>query len=246
MNKVLTVITLFAAGSLPLMAGAATYRVTAVDNGGTITGKVHFTGDDPAPKIFAITKDNDVCGHGDREIDFVRVTNGALNDTVVYLKKVKAGKDYPSNLSKPVLTQKKCAFHPFLGVMKNKEKLEVINSDPVLHNIHTYEIIGKAKKTVFNVSQPPELEFINKMVKLKRGTSMKLECDAHDFMHGYMFVAKNPYFAVVKDDGSYVIGNVPPGKYKIIAWHGLLGEKKAKVTVDAGHTSNVDFTYKGR
>ncbi len=244
MNKALTVFTLFAAASLPLTAAA--YKVVDVANGGTITGKVNFSGTDPAPKVYAITKDTDACGSGDREIDFVRVTNGALNDTVVYLKKVKSGKDFSADINNLEVDQKKCGFHPFLSVMKNKDKFAVHNSDPVLHNIHTYELIGKARKTVFNISQPPELTVINKTVKLKRGTVMKLECDAHDFMHGYVFVAKNPYFAVVKEDGSFVIDNVPPGNYKIAAWHGLLGEQRGKVTVDAGGKTSIDFTFKGK
>ncbi len=244
MNKAITAISLLVAVGLPLTANAAAYKVVDVSNGGTITGKVSYSGKDPDPKIFTITKDNDVCGDGDRKIDYVRVTNGALNDTVVYLKKVKSGKAFSADLDNPEINQKKCGFIPFLSVMKNKDKLLVRNSDPVLHNIHTYEIIGKAKKTVFNISQPPELKTINKTVKLKRGTSMKLECDAHDFMHGFVFVAKNPYYSVVKEDGSYSIDNVPPGKYKIIAWHGFIGEEKGKVTVTAGGKASVDFTYK--
>ncbi len=248
MNKSLAALalTLTAATGLPLMASAADYQVVDVTNGGSITGKVNFSGKDPAPKIFTITKDNDTCGTGERNIDFVRVTNGALNDTVVYLKKVKSGKDFSDDIDKTEIDQNKCDFLPFLSVMKNKDKLMVRNSDPVLHNIHTYEQIGRAKKTVFNISQPPELATINKTVKLKRGTAMKLECDAHDFMHGYIFVAKNPYFSVVKDDGSFTIGNVPPGKYNIVAWHGFLGEKKGKVTVTADSTATIDFTFKGR
>jgi len=51
---------------------------------------------------------------------------------------------------------------------------------------------------------------------------------------------------VVKDDGSFTIDNIPPGKYNIIAWHGLLGEKKGKVTVAADSTVNIDFTFKGK
>lgn len=246
MNKAITAISLLVAVGLPLTANAAAYKVVDVSNGGTITGKVNFSGKDPDPKIFTITKDNEVCGDGDRIIDFVRVTNGALNDTVVYLKKMKSGKAFPADLGKLEVNQKKCGFVPFLSVMKNKDKITVRNSDPVLHNIHTYEIIGKAKKTVFNISQPPELTTIDKTVKLKRGTSMKLECDAHDFMHGYVFVAKSPYFSVVKNDGSFSIDNVPPGKYKVIAWHGFLGEVKGKVTVAAGGKASVDFTFKAK
>lgn len=246
MNKTLTAFSLLAAAGLPLTAGAAAYKVVDVGNGGSVSGKVTFSGKDPAPKNFLITKDPETCGEGERLIDFVKVNNGALNDAVVYLDKVKEGKDFPTDLSNTVLDQKGCEFNPFMGVMKNDAKLKVKNSDPVLHNIHTYEIIGKAKKTVFNVSQPSDLKEINKKVKLKRGTAMKMECDAHDFMHGFTFVAKSPYFSVVKADGSFSIDGIPPGDYTIKAWHGTLGEKKGKVKISAGGKASIDFGFKGK
>ena len=246
MKETLTALSLFAAASLPLTAGAAAYNVVDVSNGGSITGKVTFTGTDPAPKNFLITKDTETCGTGNREIDFVKVNNGALNDAVVYLNKVPSGKAFPAELDQAVLEQEGCEFKPFLGVMKNSEKLIVQSADSVLHNIHTYEIIGRAKKTVFNISQPPELKTITKTVTLKRGTAMKLECDAHDFMHGFTFVAKNPYFAVVNDDGTFTIGDVPPGDYTIKAWHGTLGEQKSTVNVSAGGKATIDFQFQGR
>ena len=234
------------ATALAAPAQAAKYKTVAVKNGGTITGKVSFTGKDPAPKDFAVTKNPEVCGSADRKIDFVKVNNGALEEAVVYIAKIKAGKAFPEKLTKPFkLDQHNCAFHPFLGAMANGQKLDVVNSDPVLHNIHTYEQIGRAKRTVFNVSQPDKGTIVKK-VKLRRGTSMKIECDAHDFMHGFMFVAKNPYFAVVKDDGSYAIKDVPPGKYTLKVWHGTLGTKKTKITVAAGATATHDFTFKGK
>ncbi len=73
---------------------------------------------------------------------------------------------------------------------------------------------------------------------------MKIECDAHDFMHGYVFVANNPYFAVVKEDGSFSIDNVPPGKYTIKAWHGMLKNQKGTIEVSAGGSATIDFTFK--
>ena len=242
MNR-LTCAALLLAASLPLPTVAAPYQVVPVENGGRITGHVTFSGEDPAPRVFTVAKDNDTCGTGTREIDFVRVTNGALNDAVVYLDKVAQGKPYAAELAHPLLDQKGCRFTPFLGVMRNKDKLTVRNSDPVLHNIHTYEIIGRAKRTVFNVSQPADVKIIKKTVKLRRGHGMKVECDAHDFMHGFTFVTRNPYYAVVKDDGSFAIEDVPPGEYTIKSWHGILGEKKAKVTVTTGGSSTVDFGY---
>ncbi len=245
MKKSDIALSLITAAVMPLSAHAA-YKVIDVTNGGSVSGKVSFSGKDPVANSYPIAKDTDTCGKGERLIDFVKVSNGALNDTVVYLSKVKEGKAFKAELKKPVLDQKKCEFSPFLGVMKDGDKMTIQNSDDVLHNIHTYELIGKARKTVFNISQPSDLKTLDKTVKLKRGTSMKMECDAHDFMHGFTFVAKNPYYAVVKPDGSYTIDNIPAGQYKIRAWHGTLGEKKGKVEISAGGKANADFAYKGK
>lgn len=244
-----SLITLSIAGlcALPLATQAAAYKETSVANGGTITGSIKFAGKDQPPKTYTISKDNDVCGTGERHIDFVRVENGHLMDAVVYLDKVKEGKPFPADVGDALINQKGCEFKPFLQVMKNKAKLVAVNDDPVLHNIHTYELIrGDArgpKKTLTNVSQPKP-GTVKSTIKPKRGPAMKVECDAHDFMHGFVFIARNPYFAKVADDGSYTITDVPPGKYTIKAWHGMLKNQKAKVSVDAGGTATVDFSFK--
>lgn len=247
MKKLLLSLSMAGICSLPIGAQSADYKEGTVSNGGTITGSVKFAGKDQPPKVYGITKDNDVCSTGERKIDYVRVKDGHLMDTVVYLEKVKTGKPFPADIGDGVLDQKGCEFKPFLQVMKNKSKLSATNSDPVLHNIHTYELIrGDAKgpkKTVFNVSQPKPGTVTN-LIKMKRGPAIKVECDAHDFMHGFVFVAKNPYFAKVGEDGEYTINNVPPGKYKIKAWHGMLKSQKASVTVNAGGSATVDFTFK--
>ncbi|MCP4128157.1 MAG: hypothetical protein GY753_13980 [Gammaproteobacteria bacterium] len=247
MKRLLTSLSIIGLCALPLTSQAAAYKEVAVSNGGSITGKVEFVGTDLEPKTYSIAKDNKVCGTGNREIDYVRVKNGALLDTVVYLDKVKKGKAFPADVGDATIDQKGCEFKPFLQIMKNKNKIAAVNQDPILHNIHTYELFTGSfkgpKKTIFNVSQP-EPGTVNKTVKMKKGPAMKVECDAHDFMHGFVFVAKNPYFAVVKEDGTYSIDNVPPGKYKIKAWHGFLKNQKAKVEVKASAAATVDFTFK--
>ncbi len=229
----------------PVVGHAAGYKEVEVTNGGTVTGKVTFSGKDPAPRIYKITKDNKVCGTGNRKIDYVAVNNGALTNVVVYLDKVKEGKPFPAGLSNARIVQKGCEFRPFLQIMRDGAELAAVNDDPVKHNIHTYELLGRARKTVFNVNQARP-GTVKKKVALKRGTALKVECDAHDFMHGFVFVAKNPYFAVVGDDGSFTIDDVPPGKYTIKAWHGKLRELKETVEVPAGGTVTVHFEFKRR
>ncbi len=245
MKQLIPALSLSLLVGLPLVGHAATYKEGSVTNGGSISGKVTFSGTDPAPKKYKVTKDNDTCGTGNREIDYVAVNNGALTNVVVYLDKVKEGKAFPAELTSSAIDQKGCEFKPFLQVMRNGSELAAINDDPVLHNIHTYEILGRAKKTVFNISQAKP-GTVKKKVKLKRGDVLKVECDAHDFMHSFVFAAKNPYFAIVDDSGSFTIGNVPPGKYTIKAWHGTLKGQKDKVEVSAGGSATVDFEFKGK
>jgi len=223
-------------------ADAAAYKEVSVSGGGVITGKVTLGEAKPDEATYTISKNPDVCGTGSRVVPLVRANGGSLLDAVVFLDKVKAGKAFPEGLDTLTINQKGCEFQPYLSVMRNGGTLEATNSDPVLHNMHTYEQIGRARRTVFNVSQP-DMGVISKKIKLRKGAGMKIECDAHDFMHAYVFVARNPYFAVVNDQGEYKIAGVPPGKYTIKVWHGVLGEQKGKVEVSEGGAVTVDFSY---
>lgn len=243
MKKALASLAFISATTLSMSAIAA-YKVVEVSDGGSISGKINFTGKDAAPQIYKVAKDTDTCGTENRIIDYVDVKDGALRNVVVYLDKVKSGKKF--EVIEANIDQKGCEFLPFMSVMTNDALFAATNSDPVLHNIHTYELMGRAKKTVMNVSQPKQNSTTKKKVKLKRGAGMKIECDAHDFMHGFVFVAKNPYYAVVSEDGTYTISDIPAGKYKVVAWHGTLGEKKGKATIAAGADATVDFTFKGK
>ena len=225
------------------MAHAASYKVVDVKDGGAIRGVVSLGSAKEKSQTYTISKDPDVCGEGTREVPFVRANGGALLDAVVFLAKVKSGKDFPTGIKKVTLNQQKCEFAPYLSIMQNGGELEAVNSDTVLHNIHTYELIGRARRTVMNVSQPEKGNIVTKKIKLRKGDGMKVECDAHDFMHAYVFVAKNPYYALVDQDGKYQITDVPPGKYTIKVFHGVLGEQEGKVEVTAGGAVTVDMSY---
>ncbi len=244
MNKIIS-FAFAALGTIAVSGGvsAAKYKEVEVSNGGTITGKVLAGSAKENIRNYTISKDADVCGSGERIVPMVAIKDGALLNAVVYLEKVKAGKKFVSGMTKNTIDQKKCTFEPYLSFMRNKGELEAINSDAVLHNIHAYELIGRARRTVLNVSQPEKGSIVTKKIKLRKGSGMKIECDAHDFMHAFVFVARNPYYAQVNDKGEFEIKDVPPGKYKIKVWHGFLGEKKSSVEIAAGGNAKVDFSY---
>ena len=230
---------------LATAASAKGYKEVEVSNGGSFIGTVS-AGDAAADtRTYTISKDPKICGSGSREVPFVEIGEGGmLVNAVVFLSDIEEGKAMPEELMKLTLDQKGCEFSPALGVIANKGELTAINSDHTLHNIHTYEQIGKARKTVINVSQPNQGDVMTKVIKLRRGNGMKVECDAHDFMHSFVYVAKNPYFSVVGADGTFSIGDIPAGEYKVMMWHGFLGEKKVgKITVEAGGEVSMELSY---
>src|SRR5712691_3864981 len=103
--------------------------------------------------------------------------------------------------------------------------LVVVNTDPVLHN--TKSFIDKVP--IFNLALPNQGQRITRPIK-KTGI-MRVECDAHGWMLGWVYVADNPYYAMTGKDGSFTIKDVPPGSYTLVAWQEFTGSIEMPVTV---------------
>ena len=119
------------------------------------------------------------------------------------------------------------------------------NSDPVLHNIHAWELMDEGGRTLFNLGQPPEREVIIQALRPRRGSRIRLECDAHDFMQGWIYAADSPYAVATNEDGSFRIDGIPPGEYTITAWHPFLGVREQVVELEPGGEGEVTFDFTG-
>ena len=198
----------------PATAPADPVSVSA--DGGTITGKIKFTG--TAPRNPAIDMSEEAACKAKypttpTEENVVAGPANALANVFVYVKSgVPAGQTFPAPATPVVLDQNGCRYHPHvLGIMVG-QPLEIQNSDPVLHNI---KAIAKANRP-FNVSQP------GAGMKTTRTFSapevmVNLECNVHGWMHAYAGVRPDPFYAVTGADGSFSIKGLPPGTYTIEA-----------------------------
>ena len=83
-----------------------------------------------------------------------------------------------------------------------------------------------------------------KTVDFDQVCSVPLLCNVHAEMSAYVLVLENPYFSVTEKDGVFNIENVPPGTYKVSAWHEKLRTVTKDVTVEAGKAANVDYNLK--
>jgi hypothetical protein len=226
------------------------YEAAKVDNGGTVKGKVTFKGSLPVDAVekITITKNTDVCGTGTREVVWVDVKGNALRGAFVFIDGIAKGKDW----SKPkdgkyLINQKDCRFVPWVQVVK-PGNITIRNSDKgVLHNINTREMINvesgmPVKKVIFNFGQPDPGD-IEKELKPRRAPFISINCEAHNFMFGFMMAPEHPYAEVVGEDGSFTIKDVPPGSYTVKAWHPRFGLKEGKVTVAAKGAADVNFEF---
>ncbi len=234
--------------------------------GGSVAGKVAYSGKVPAPKPFTISKNPEVCGiegsgektsggqqvskGGKRIFHFTYAPGGVAQHAVVFIEGIETGKPWGDFGAKMNIRAEDCAFLEYQNLVRDGTTVfETVNLDPVLHNPHTFYFAGKARKTFFNVAVNPKGEagdktgftFEGKMA-MKKGKArvFKLECDQHDFMHSWGWNASNPYAQIVNADGTYSLDGVPDGTHNVCVWHPETGIWCDEVAV-AGATTH-DFT----
>ena len=242
------------------------YDVIEVENGATITGKVAFTGTLPhAPRRFEVTNGPEVCGP-ERVLTKLEAHDGMVKGVVIALEGVEKGKPFSSHHDTATgqgrgefqyagghtlnlgVQLEKCSFGPFTGVIKADETVRFVNHDSIKHTLHTYSLKGRKAKimrTMHTQSLRPqgqtEKDFSPK--KLRRAVAVGLTCDRHDFMENWLYVVKNPYYAISDESGSFHIDQIPPGDYNLVAWHPVLGMKEQRVTVTPDGRLPVDFGF---
>jgi len=212
---------------------------------GTLTGKINFKGEKVTPVKIKMTADKK-CEklHGGKDVysDQVIVnSNNTLKNVFVYIKSGLPKKKYAAPKDKVKFEQNGCQYSPHVfGVMVD-QKLEIINDDETLHNVHA---LPKNSKQ-FNIAQP------KKGMKMTQSFSspevmVKIKCEVHNWMAAYVGVMDNPFFAVSDDKGNFTIKDLPAGEYEVEAWHEKFGTKTMKLTVGASDTKTADFTYDGK
>ena len=231
-----------APAAAPAAPPAATEPAAA---GGTISGKIKFTG--TAPRNPTIDMSEEAACKAKyttppTEENVVAGPANALANVFVYVSAgVPAGQTFPAPATPVVLDQNGCRYHPHVfGVMVG-QNIEIKNSDPLLHNI---KAIAK-KNRPFNVSQP-NAGMTKTVMFVSPEVMVNLECNVHGWMHAYAGVRPDPFYAVSGPDGSFSIKGLPPGTYTIEAWHEKFGTQTATVTIAGTESKTANFTFAAR
>jgi plastocyanin len=111
-----------------------------------------------------------------------------------------------------VMTTRGKEFLPRVLAIPAGGRVQFANDDPILHN-------------VFSVSngKPFDLGFLRKGPGGERQFDdpglVRVYCNVHQSMVGYVLVLDTPYFTQPAADGSFTLTNLPKGAGKLSVWH---------------------------
>ena len=130
------------------------------------------------------------------------------------------------------IDQRGFRFVPHVVAIQTGMTIRFVNSDPEPHNVYSPE--GRYNLGVWPTGATKDLVF------KKAGVYSQL-CNIHPDMLAYVVVVDTPHFAVTDATGAFLIRNVPPGKYRLIAWHEKKDGLERDVEVVAGKPLKLDL-----
>jgi plastocyanin len=234
-------------------ASAPAYEEATVADGGSLSGSVKFVGTAPKLNSVPVRKNRDVCGESVPNEALVVGPSGGVKGSVILIEGVTRGKKPNNSLT---LDNARCRFAPRVSAVMAGGSARVKNSDAVLHNVHGF--LGT--RTLFNLALPNKGQTIDVTARLKKPGMVRLLCDAHTHMSGWIVVHDSPYHAVTGESGSFKIDGIPPGAYSVTMWHeGFIQKGSDKdgrpvydeprkimkqVLIPAGGAATLDFELK--
>jgi len=219
-----------------VLVDAALFRYHLV--AGSIVGEVRFVDLPPVLRPLKVSKDQDYCGETLPNESYFIDSAGGLKNVVVYIEVAPPGK--PADPRKEhFLYNDGCRYTPRVLAMQLGERLKVKSNDPKLHVPHAY----LDDRTVFNLSLPFKNTTIDTTAKIRQAGMLKVVCDTHAWMLGYIHVFDHPYFAVTNDQGAFLIPDLPPGNYVLKAWHEEAGLQSQEITIPESGELRVKFEF---
>jgi len=207
---------------------------------GVVSGKVTLSGIPPKFKPLDLSKEPDcVKMHASEPLypeNIVIGPGNSLRNVVVYIS-AGASDNSPAPSAPVFYDQQGCHYSTHVLAFRVGQEVKIGNNDPISHNIHPLAKINRE----WNKIQPPGTPPFS--YAYDREEFIPIKCNIHPWMQGYFVVFKTNHFAVTGEDGRFALPDLPPGHYTVSAWHETYGTIHKEITVTAGESLSLDFTF---
>ncbi len=251
---------------------AIAYQEVTVTDGGKITGKVTLKGGKPVPRGFNLVTFPDAVycgrisnGRGFRLLkEFTVSEDRGVKEVVVMLTGIEKGK--PFQFQPPQIEARDCRFLPFVNVVRDNNKVSIVNMDPVMHDIQAYETSELGPRVLFNIPLPmnahhpkeagSDAEYhkhipghpMTQEIHMTKGRRIfVMQCGFHAYMETWGMAVDNPYYALTDESGQFTISDIPSGTYKLVVWHPqerAIVEREVTITAKGSVAANFEIQSK--
>lgn len=135
---------------------------------------------------------------------------------------------------KGAMASRNKVFDPLILPIVKGSEVEFPNDDVILHNVFS---LSKTKPFDLGLYKKGDM----KMVRFDQPGLVKVYCNIHEKMAGYILVLENPYFALTDKDGNFKISGVPNGKYMLSSWHRYGDMQKKEIELTGSGQVKVGF-----
>jgi plastocyanin len=204
--------------------GALALGLLDVASGGTIKGAVILKGAIPELRKLPVTIDQYVCGKEKNAEDLLVSPQGAIRNAVVWLDKAPVGTSIATPPATATMDQKDCVFAPRVVIVPTGGRIDFLNSDRLLHNLHS----TPSANPPFNRTQPKGRTIT---ISFSQPEIIRVTCDLHSWMRGWVVVADHPFYALTDGGGQFTLEGLAAGRYTLRAWQERLGTISKDIVV---------------
>jgi hypothetical protein len=213
------------------------YVVEPVASAGSVSGTITTSATIAANPPTPTGRDSALCGATIPDLSVSQQGN-ALGGVVVWLEGVRRGKALPLE-RRLELESSGCKLSPRVQAAVTSSAVNVLGHDPFRQHLRFSAggereprasiLLGRDEQVI-----PTELPFS------APGLVIVKDLD-HAWPTAYIAVFDHPYFAVTAPNGTFTIDGVPPGKYRVMAWHERTAKGEQAVEIVAGGTARADL-----
>lgn len=160
-------------------------------------------------------------------------TGSELSNVIVFIQDGPKAATLPATRAR--ILQENETFIPRVVAITRGSTVDFPNGDPFFH-----DVFSLSRSATFDLGSYPRGQ--TRSQQFRKAGLVKVYCHIHSHMSASIMVFDHTFFTIPKADGGFTIEDVPAGTHKVSAWHERIGENSRPVRVDAGRTSEVQFT----
>lgn len=194
---------------------------------GNLTGKFVYDGTPPTPAKIVVTKDAQCCKIQHDDESLIVGADGGIANVVVYcrtkLKPAQINPEYEADATAEVkFDNMTCRFEPHVLPIRLSQTLLVHNSDICGHNTNVTPLGDQAFNQLLGQEPSPNAS-LKHQFKRQQSIPIKVTCNIHPWMFGYIIPRESPYTALSEGDGSFTLKNLPAMELEFQVWQEKAG-----------------------